>query len=107
MSTNQVKLKDKEIERAGAIESNINQAIASRFKKREMSCSKPGALALLKIKETTLSNEWDLWWETQRKRNIKVGKYKPPLAASYFKYETEASPLIEASYTGLKRTRSG
>jgi len=48
--SNQVKLKDKEIERAGAIESNINKVIASRFKKRGMSWSKPGALALLKIK---------------------------------------------------------
>ena len=35
--TNQVKLKDKWIERAGAIESNINKVIASRFKKRGMS----------------------------------------------------------------------
>jgi len=32
--SNQFKLKDKGIERAGAIESNINKVIASRFKKR-------------------------------------------------------------------------
>ena len=46
-----------------------------------MSWSKTGALALLKIKETILNNEWDIWWETERERNIKVGKYKPPLPA--------------------------
>jgi len=50
--TNQFKLKDKEIERAGAIESNINKVIATRFKKKGMSWSKQGAFALLKIKET-------------------------------------------------------
>jgi len=95
--TNQFKLKDKGIERAGAIESNINKVIASRFKKRGMSWSKPGALALLKIKETILNGEWNKWWETERERNIKVGKYKPPLSASYFKKETETSPLIEVT----------
>ena len=35
--TNQFKLKDKEIERTGAIESNVNKVIASRFKKGGMS----------------------------------------------------------------------
>jgi hypothetical protein len=53
--TNQVKLKDKGIERAGAIESNINKVIASRFKKKGMSWSKTGALALLKIKILLIS----------------------------------------------------
>jgi len=95
--TNQFKLKDKGIERAGAIESNINKVIASRFKKRGMSWSKPGALALLKIKETIINGEWDKWWETERERNIKVVKYKPPLPAAYFKKEAETSPLIEVT----------
>ena len=95
--SNQVKLKDKGIERAGAIESNINKVIASRFKKKGMSWSKPGALALLKIKETVINGEWDIWWETERERNIKVGKYKPPLPASCFKKEAETSPLIEVT----------
>jgi len=85
---NQVILKDQEIQRTGAIESNINKVIASRFKKRGMSWSEKGALSLLKIKETILNGEWDDWWETERERNIKVGKYKPPLPASYFKKET-------------------
>jgi len=99
--TNQFILKDKGIERAGAIESNINKVIASRFKKRGMSWSKPGALALLKIKETILNGEWDKWWETERERNIKVSKYKPPLSASHFKKETETSPLIEVTIPAL------
>jgi hypothetical protein len=99
--TNQVKLKDKDIERAGAIESNINKLVASRFKKRGMSWSKPGALALLKIKETIINGEWDKWWETERERNIKVGKFKPPLPASCFNQETETSPLIEVTIPAL------
>jgi len=105
--TNQFKLKDKEIERAGAIESNVNKVIATRFKKRGMSWSKRGALALLKIKETILNNEWGVWWETERERNIKVGRYKPPLPASYFKKETETSPLIEVSLPALSGPDQG
>jgi len=55
------------MERAGAIESNINKTIASRFKKKGMSWSIPGALALLKIKETILNGKWDNWWEKEKK----------------------------------------
>ena len=105
--TNQFKLKDKEIERAGAIESNINKVIASRFKKRGMSWSKTGALALLKIKETVINGEWDEWWETERERNIKVGKYKPPLPAAYFKKDAETSPLIEVTIPALSGPDQG
>ncbi|PKP55172.1 hypothetical protein CVT91_16370 [Candidatus Atribacteria bacterium HGW-Atribacteria-1] len=105
--TNQFKLKDKEIERAGAIESNINKVIATRFKKRGMSWSKLGALALLKIKETIINGEWDTWWETERERNIKVGKYKPPLPAAYFKKEAETSPLIEVTIPALRGPDQG
>jgi len=100
--TNQARLKDKGIERAGAIESNINKVIASRFKKRGMSWSKPGALALLKIKETVINGEWDIWWKTERERNIKVGKYKPPLPAAYFKKEAETSPIVEVTIPALR-----
>jgi hypothetical protein len=99
--TNQVKLKDKEIERAGAIESNVRKAISVRFKKRGMSWSKKGALSLLKIKETILNGEWDDWWEGGRKQNHKVGKFNPPLSASYFKEDTESLPLIEVSIPAL------
>jgi len=105
--SNQFKLKDQEIERAGAIESNINKVIASRFKKRGMSWSKPGALALLKIKETILNGEWNDWWEKERERNIKVGKYKPPLPAAYFNKETEFSPLIEVTIPALSGPDQG
>jgi len=105
--TNQFKLKDKEIERAGAIESNIKKVIATRFKKRGMSWSIPGALALLKIKETVINGEWDKWWETERERNIKVVKYKPPLPASYFKKEAETSPLIEVTLPALRGPDQG
>ena len=59
-----------------------------------MSWSKPGVLAL---KETIINGEWDKWWETERERNIKVDKYKPPLPASCFKKEAETSPLIEVT----------
>ena len=105
--TNHFKLKDKGTERAGAIESNINKVIASRFKKKGMSWSKPGALALLKIKETILNGEGDKWWETERERNIKVGKYKSPLSASYFKKEADTSPLIEISLPALSGPDQG
>jgi hypothetical protein len=104
---NHFKLKDKEIERTGAIESNINKVIASRFKKRGMSWSEKGALSLLKIKETILNNEWDIWWKTGRERNIKIDKYKPPLPASYFKKETETYPLIEVSLPALRGPDQG
>jgi len=58
---------------------------------------KKGALALLKIKEAILNNQWDTRWKTERERTIKVGKYKPPLPASYFKKEAETSPLIKVT----------
>jgi len=105
--TNQFKLKDKEIEGAGAIESNVRKAISARFKKRGMSWSKRGALALLKIKETILNNEWDDWWETERERNIKITKFKPPLPASYFNQETESSPIVEVTIPALSGPDQG
>jgi len=98
---NQCRLKDKEVERAGAIESNINQTIASRFKKRGMSWSRKGALALLKVKETILNGEWDTWLKTQRRQRIKLHPFKPPLSASRFKKASEVSPLIEATIPAL------
>lgn len=95
--TNQFILKDKGMERAGAIESNINKVIASRFKKKGMSWSKQGALALLKIKETIINGKWDDWWEKERKKTIKLSPYKPPLSASHFKKVPDTSPLIEVT----------
>ncbi len=104
---NQVILKDQEIQRTGAIESNINKVIASRFKKRGMSWSKLGALSLLKIKETILNNEWNDWWEKGRGQKIKISKFNPPLSASYFKKEVESSPLIEVSLPALSGADQG
>lgn len=104
---NQIRLKDKGIERTGAIESNINKVIASRFKKRGMSWSKRGALALLKIKETILNNEWDEWWKKGRGQDIKISKFNPPLPASYFKKEAESSPLIEVTIPALSGPDQG
>jgi hypothetical protein len=104
---NQVILKDKEIQRTGAIESNVNQVIASRFKKRGMSWSKLGAVSLLKIKEVILNNQWDEWWEKGREQNIKISKFNPPLPASYFKKEVESSPLIEVTIPALSGPDQG
>ncbi|TFG16603.1 MAG: hypothetical protein EU533_08885 [Promethearchaeota archaeon] len=105
--TNQFRLKDKGIGRTGAIESNINKVIAARFKKKGMSWTKLGALSLLKIKEAILNNEWDNWWETERERNIKVGKYKPPLPVAYFNKETESSPIVEVTIPALRGPDQG
>jgi hypothetical protein len=105
--TNQIRLKDKGIERAGAIESSVNQAIASRFKKKGMSWSKNGALGLLKVKETILNGEWDDWWETGRKGNIKITEFKPPLPAACFNKETESSPIVEVTMPALKGPDQG
>ncbi|MEA2021726.1 MAG: ISLre2 family transposase [Candidatus Caldatribacteriota bacterium] len=94
---NQCRLREKRVEAAGAIESNINQVIASRFKKRGMSWSEKGALPLLKVKETILNGEWDTWWTTGRRQRIKIAPHKPPLSASHFKKAPEVSPLLEAT----------
>ncbi|GAI21782.1 unnamed protein product [marine sediment metagenome] len=81
--------------------------IASRFKKRGMSWSKRGALALLKIKETIINGEWDDWWKTEREKNIKITEFKPPLPAAYFKKEAETSPLIEVTIPALRGPDQG
>ena len=75
--------------------------IASHFKKRGMSWSEKGAISFLKIKETILNNEWDIWWETEGKRNIKVSKYQPPLPTSCFKKETESFPIVGVTIPAL------
>jgi hypothetical protein len=38
-----------------------------------------------------------------RKQNLKVGKFNPPLSASYFKEDTESLPLIEVSIPKNRR----
>ena len=81
--TNQVTLKDKDIARTRAIESNVNLAIATRLKKKGRSWSKPGALSLLKVKEKILNGNWDSRWKRQRNHPINLIPLKPPLSASF------------------------
>jgi hypothetical protein len=98
--TNQVTLKDKDIAKTGAIESNVNTAICSRFKKGR-SWSKRGALALLKVKETILNGKWDTWWDKQRNHPIKLTASKQPLSASCFTKEGVSSPILQARIPAL------
>ncbi len=72
--------------------------------KQMIDSSAKGVLSLLKIKETILNNQWNLWWEEGRKQNPKVGKFYPLLSASYFKEERKSFPLIEASIPALVGT---
>ena len=94
-------LKDKDIVRTGAIESNVKIAIANRFKKQGRSWSKKGALSLLKVKETILNGKWDSWWKEERDHSIKIAPFKPPLSASHFIQEAPSSPIIQARIPAL------
>jgi len=98
--TNQVMLKDKDIARTGAIESNVKLAITNRLKKGK-SWSKRGAFSLLKIKETILNDNWDSWWKNMRNHPIKLTPLKPPLSASHFIQEASSSPVIQARIPAL------
>jgi hypothetical protein len=100
--TNQAKLQDKDIARTGAIESNVNLAIATRFKKKGRSWSKKGALFLLKVKETILNGQWDSWWKKERNHPLKLTPLKPPLSASCFTQEAYTSPVIQARIPALE-----
>lgn len=65
------KLSKKEREKlrgTGAIEGNIDKAVANRLKKRGMRWSIAGANCLLKITEKILNGKWDKWWV--RKKEI-------------------------------------
>ena len=88
--TNQVTLKDKDIARTGAIESNVKLAITNRFKKGK-SWSKKGASSLMKVKETIFNDNWDSWWKNMRNHPIKL---KPPLSASFFNQGAYSSTVI-------------
>jgi len=98
--TNQVTLRDKDIAKTGAIESNVKLAITNRFKKGK-SWSKKGAFSLLKVKETILNDNWDSWWKKQRNHPIKVTPFNPPLSASCFTQEAYSSPVIQARIPAL------
>jgi len=98
---NQAILKDKDITKTGAIESNVKLAIANRFKKQGRSWSKRGAFSLLKVKETILNGNWDSWWGKDRNHPIKLTPLKPPLSASCFTKEASSSPVIQAKIPAL------
>jgi len=99
--TNQTTLKDKDIAKTGAIESNVKLAIANRFKKQGRSWSKKGAFSLLKVKQTILNGNWNSWWKKERNHPIKVSPLKPPLSASFFTKEVSSSPVIQARIPAL------
>ncbi|MDD4765747.1 MAG: UPF0236 family protein [Atribacterota bacterium] len=99
--SNQATLKDKDIAKTGAIESNVKLAIANRFKKQGRSWSKKGAFSLLKVKETILNGKWDSWWGKERNHPIKITPLKPPLSASSFTKEVSSSPVIQAKIPAL------
>jgi len=99
--TNQVTLKDRDIAKTGAIESNVKLAITNRLKKQGRSWSKGGALALLKVKETILNGNWDSWWKKERNHPIKVTPFKPPLSASCLSKEASSSAVIQAKIPAL------
>ena len=98
--TNQVTLKDKDIAKTGAIESNVNTAICSRFKQGK-SWSKRGGLSLLKVKEMILNGQWDSWWKKERNHPLKATPGKPTLSASCFTREAYSSPVIQARIPAL------
>jgi len=98
--TNQLTLKDKDIVKTGAIESNVSTVICSRLKKGK-SWSKKGAFSLLKVKETILNGKWDTWWKKERNHPIKLTPLKPPLSASCFSKEASTSPVIQARIPAL------
>jgi len=50
------------VDTMGAIEGNIDQILANRFKKRGMSWSPSGALNLAKVGQLIINDDWDSWW---------------------------------------------
>ena len=103
---NQVTLKDKDIARTGAIESNVNTVISSRLKKGK-SWSKKGALSLLKVKETIINNSWENWWHNERFHPLKLIEVKPPLPASFLNQEDFPTCVISARIPALTGPHQG
>lgn len=88
---------DKAIKRAGAIEPNIDKAIAHRFKGRGMSWSLEGAEALLKIRETIFNGEWEDWWNNQRGQKIEItSAFKAAMSAKQMTKRQNVAAYIEA-----------
>jgi len=50
------------VEDLGAVEGNIDKALANRFKRRGMRWRIPGAISLAKVGKKIVNNEWDSCW---------------------------------------------
>jgi hypothetical protein len=98
--SNQVTLKDKDIAKTVAIESNVKLAITTPFKQGR-SWSKKRAFSMLKVKQTILNGNWDSCWKKQRNHPIKVTPAKQPLSASYFIHEVCSPCVIQAKIPAL------
>lgn len=88
----------------GTIESNIDKFLAHRFKKRGMSWSKKGALALLKIKQILANDEWEDWWNNQRDTPLEIHKnvFKTISRNETEKTKGKKDPLARISMPVLK-----
>jgi hypothetical protein len=95
------------VRNTGAIEPNIDKFISHRFKKRGMSWSKQGALALLKVRETISNGQWDDWWSVQRSRELApVTPMNPALSSTQMnKLLSTNVPRITESAVPLLKTR--
>ncbi|MBA7600151.1 hypothetical protein ES703_07198 [subsurface metagenome] len=62
------------IERLGAVENTVDNAVADRFKKHGFCWSEGGARSLLKIQQALLNGRWDHWWYEERNKPIKVDR---------------------------------
>jgi hypothetical protein len=60
------------IEHTGAEENTVDKSVAHRCKKRGYRWSEFGLRCLLKVKEALLNGYWDMWWEEDRDKTIKV-----------------------------------
>ena len=101
-------IQDKEIKAkvkgTGAIESNVDKFIAHRMKKRGMSWSPKGALALLKVKEKIMNKEWDSWWIKDRneKIDLKPNTWQELTSKNFWKKERGVTSILEAQIPALQ-----
>ena len=88
----------------GAIESNVDKFIAHRMKKRGMSWSPKGALALLKVKEKIVNQEWNAWWTKDRSQaiDLKPNAWAELTSKNFWKEERGVTSLLEAEIPALQ-----
>lgn len=99
---NTAEIKDKDIKRTGAIESNIDKIVAHRMKKQGMSWSIKGARSILKIQEMILNGKWKEWWYKRRDERIEVRRLPEPLSAKQVNKRKDTSPFIEAEIPAFR-----